>query len=73
MHATEIVGYHYNGAAYCPECFGDERDHPDTGYGPNPVFASDECWSDSCDGCGLTLAECAGIEVEDAEEDAEEA
>ena len=72
MHATEIVGHHYDGAAYCPECFGNGRNFPDKGYGPNPVFASDECWNDTCDGCGMTLAECAGVEVESEEEEEEE-
>jgi hypothetical protein len=73
MNATEVVGYHYDGAAYCPECFGNGQNFPNRGYGPNPVFASDEGWEvDSCDGCGMTLAECAGVEVECEVEEVEE-
>ena len=68
----EIVGYGFDGAIYCPGCVPDasqtgcrchEVDENGAcmnnchGYGPNPVFSTDEGWEeDVCDTCGGTLA-----------------
>lgn len=80
MKAWEIVAYSFDGAFYCTECVKNppECDCGDLdengicannchGYGPNPVFASDELEpGDACDDCGALL----GPELEETEGEA---
>jgi len=55
MHAWDVVAWACDGALRCPEC--SDGSEPDNGYGPNPVFASDEGPHGSCDSCGADLDE----------------
>lgn len=58
MKATDILGYTFDGAAYCPECSGkaftpDElKNAKPEEEAPHPIFASDE-WEyiPTCDRC----------------------
>lgn len=77
MHATDIVGYAFDGATYCtehiknpPECECEPEDRDAYGicennchgYGPNPIFAGDEDWEgEVCDVCRETLADVEGV------------
>lgn len=46
MHATDIVGWAFDGAVYCPEHKPDVEDQDDVA----PIFASEEGWEhDACD------------------------
>ena len=69
MHAWDVRGYGFDGALYCPDhvpqaaetgCTCGESDANGAcesnchGYGPNPVFGSDEC-DGTCDTCGETI------------------
>jgi len=60
-----VIGYAFNGAAYCVECATNPREcecAPEAldgnglcaanchGYGPNPVFSTDE-FNGTCDVC----------------------
>jgi hypothetical protein len=55
MHAWDVVAWALDGALHCTECA--DGSEPDTGYGPNPVFAVDEGPHGCCDTCGADLDE----------------
>jgi ssDNA-binding Zn-finger/Zn-ribbon topoisomerase 1 len=56
MHATDIIAWHFNGAAYCPDCkpTPNADDIRRAGGEPGPVFAdsSEEEQGATCDACG---------------------
>jgi hypothetical protein len=63
--ALDPVGYTWDAAAYCPECFpaGVDRDNADE---VGAIFEWDEAACElSCDVCLGRLQECDGDEVED--------
>lgn len=62
MHATEVVGYVFDGAIYCPDCF-EEPDAESMEAHGGVVFADAEGWEhDCCSGCGELLGDAAGID-----------
>ncbi len=82
MHATDVIGYAFDGALYCPDhvpqaaetgCKCGEVDSEGAcssnchGYGPNPVFVSDAMPGDACDVPGCGYLD--GCEPEEEEED----
>lgn len=51
VKADYIVGITLDGSYYCADCVADhDADAPNEGYGPNPVFATDE-HDFTCDKC----------------------
>lgn len=56
MHATTIIAYTYEGAAYCPDC-GSTLDHTDPEVSPIFAAAIDEgVGGTTCDSCGECLS-----------------
>jgi hypothetical protein len=51
--AWEVVGYTFNGSAYCPDCTNDHL--YENGDAPAPVFVSDDYEGMTCDKCGEAL------------------
>jgi len=53
MHAWEVIGYVFDGAAYCPRCEPVNRDEADRDE-VSPIFAEhhDETIGTTCDQCG---------------------
>lgn len=55
MHATDIIAWHYDGAAYCPDC----ADFDDDTEEASPVFADslEEEIGATCDTCRACLSD----------------
>ena len=49
--AWEVIGYTFDGCAYCPQCADNLPTRNEQGDSPTPVFLSDEFDGHTCDTC----------------------
>jgi hypothetical protein len=52
---VRIIAWAHDGALFCTDCA--DGSAPDNGYGPNPVFSTDEGPHGSCDTCTADIDE----------------